>query len=122
MVCWRVNITCEQSSMIHLKVLKAKGPRITSTKNLRPISQRPQTKYVLDGLKQVLASRPKLPYRMTIHSDQGVQYQSKAYCHTLKQHRVVQSMSRKGNCHDNAPREAQPGQNCFVGTNESNSR
>lgn len=49
------------------------------------ISQRPQIKYVLEGLKQVLAIRPKLPYRMTIHSDQGIQYQSKAYCQTLKQ-------------------------------------
>lgn len=48
------------------------------------ISQRSQTKYVLEGLKQVMAARPKLPYRMTIHSDQGIQYQSKAYCQALK--------------------------------------
>ncbi|PXY84840.1 IS3 family transposase [Lactobacillus melliventris] len=70
------------------------------------ISQRPQTKYVLDGLKQVLAIRPKLPYRMTIHSDQGIQYQSKAYCQTLKQHHVFQSMSRRATCHDNAACES----------------
>ena len=65
------------------------------------ISQRPQIKYVLEGLKQVLAIRPKLPYRMTIHSDQGIQYQSKAYCQTLKQHHVFQSMSRRAACPDN---------------------
>lgn len=33
------------------------------------ISQQPQTKYVLEGLKQVIAARPKLPYRKTIHID-----------------------------------------------------
>lgn len=65
------------------------------------ISQRPQTKYVLEGLKQVLTIRPKLPYRMTIYSDQGIQYQSKAYCQTLKQHHVFQSVSRRATCHDN---------------------
>ena len=70
------------------------------------ISQRPQTKYVLDGFKQVLAIRPKLPYPMTIHSDQVIQYQSKAYCQTLKQHYVFQSMSRRATCHDNAACES----------------
>ncbi|BDR61171.1 hypothetical protein KIM322_14320 [Lactobacillus xylocopicola] len=53
-----------------------------------------------------LVSRPKLPYRMTIHSDQGIQYQSKAYCQTLKQHHVFQSMSRRATCHDNAACES----------------
>jgi len=33
-----------------------------------------------------------------IHSDQGWQYQMKEYQHTLKQHGMTQSMSRKGNC------------------------
>lgn len=65
------------------------------------ISQRPQTKYVLEELKHVMAARPKLPYRMTIHSDQGIQYQSKAYCQALKQHHVFPSMSRRATCHDN---------------------
>ena len=49
---------------------------------------------------------PKLPYRMTIHSDQGIQYQSKAYCQTLKQHHVFQSMSRRATCYDNAACES----------------
>ena len=50
------------------------------------ISQRLQTKYILNGLKRVLAIQPKLPYRMTIQSNQGIQYQFKAYCQTLKPH------------------------------------
>lgn len=37
-----------------------------------------------------------------IHSDQGWHYQMKQYRHALKEHGITQSMSRKGNCYDNA--------------------
>lgn len=37
-----------------------------------------------------------------IHSDQGWHYQMKEYHHTLKKRGITQSMSRKGNCYDNA--------------------
>lgn len=37
-----------------------------------------------------------------LHSDQGWHYQMKQYDHVLKQHGIRQSMSRKGNCLDNA--------------------
>lgn len=37
-----------------------------------------------------------------LHSDQGWHYQMKQYSYTLKQHGITQSMSRKGNCLDNA--------------------
>jgi transposase InsO family protein len=40
------------------------------------------------------------------HSDQGSQYTSAAYQRLLVQHRVVCSMSRRGNCWDNAPVES----------------
>lgn len=40
-----------------------------------------------------------------IHSDQGWQYQMAAYRQTLKDNALVQSMSRKGNCLDNAVME-----------------
>ena len=70
------------------------------------ISQWQQTKYILEGFKQVMAVRPKLPYRMTIHSDQGIQYQSKAYWQALKQYHVFQSMSRQATCQDNASCES----------------
>ena len=38
-----------------------------------------------------------------IHSDQGCHYTSKAFIQKLKDNDFVQSMSRKGNCWDNAP-------------------
>jgi transposase InsO family protein len=39
------------------------------------------------------------------HSDRGSQYASHAYQALLKQHGMICSMSRKGNCWDNAPVE-----------------
>ncbi len=41
----------------------------------------------------------------TLHSDQGWHYQMKQYQHALKERGITQSMSRKGNCLDNAVME-----------------
>lgn len=38
-----------------------------------------------------------------VHSDQGCHYTSNAFIQKLKDTSFVQSMSRKGNCWDNAP-------------------
>ena len=51
--------------------------------------------------------------RPILHSHQGWQYQMPVYSRRLKQHRVRQSMSRKGNCLDNATMES------FFGTLKS---
>lgn len=40
--------------------------------------------------------------QLLIHSDQGWHYQMKQYRQTLADHNITQSMSRKGNCFDNA--------------------
>lgn len=40
-----------------------------------------------------------------MHSDQGWQYQHSSYQKTLKNHAIIQSMSRKGNCLDNSVME-----------------
>jgi len=41
-----------------------------------------------------------------LHSDQGWQYRMSQYKATLHERGMVQSMSRKGNCHDNAAMES----------------
>lgn len=41
-----------------------------------------------------------------LHSDQGVLYRTQAYRAKLAEKGIVQSMSRKGNCWDNAPMES----------------
>ena len=45
----------------------------------------------------------KFPYvkGLILHSDQGWQYQHEYFKTTLKEHGIIQSMSRKGNCYDN---------------------
>ena len=42
---------------------------------------------------------------LILHSDQGWQYQHKQYQRMLRRKRLRQSMSRKGNCLDNAVME-----------------
>ena len=41
-----------------------------------------------------------------IHSDQGIQYTSPKFQKLLKKYKLGQSMSRRGNCWDNAPQES----------------
>lgn len=41
-----------------------------------------------------------------IHSDQGVHYTSPKFHELLKKYNICQSMSRRGNCWDNAPQES----------------
>ena len=43
--------------------------------------------------------------RRTFHSDQRWAYQMKSYTNRLKEERIFQSMSRKGNCLDNSVME-----------------
>ena len=43
---------------------------------------------------------------LLVHSDQGVQYASKEYQTILTENGFICSMSRKGNCYDNAPMES----------------
>ena len=60
-----------------------------------------QTREMLKGLFD------KLPQdaRPILHSDQGWQYQMKEFQRQLKEHNIIQSMSRKGNCLDNSVME-----------------
>lgn len=50
-----------------------------------------------------------LPPECVLHSDQGVHYTSNQYQNFLKDHGIKQSMSRRGNCWDNAPQESRFG-------------
>lgn len=60
-----------------------------------------QTREMLKGLFEILPSEA----RPIIHSDQGWQYQMKEFQSCLQENCITQSMSRKGNCLDNAAME-----------------
>ncbi len=55
-------------------------------------------------LNAVWKRKPK--DRVLIHSDQGSQFSSAEWCKFLSSHNIERSMSRRGNCHDNAVAES----------------
>ncbi len=64
-----------------------------------------ETSVCLDALEQALRSRER-PMDTLHHSDRGCQYTSRAHRKALADAGFVQSMSRKGNCWDNAVAES----------------
>lgn len=69
------------------------------------LSKQPTYSAISSALTQALEITSDCLYRRTFHSDQGWAYQLPGYVFTLKSHQVIQSMSRKGNCHDNSVME-----------------
>jgi transposase InsO family protein len=65
------------------------------------LTERPVFNQVVMMLKKAFKKIPNNT-NLTLHSDQGWQYQMKQYQHLLKEKGIMQSMSRKGNCLDNA--------------------
>ena len=65
------------------------------------ISDRPVLSMVTTMLNEAFAKIPD-GTNLILHSDQGWQYQHKQYQQMLREKGVRQSMSRKGNCLDNA--------------------
>jgi transposase InsO family protein len=65
------------------------------------ISDKPVLSMVTIMLERAFTTIPD-DTKLILHSDQGWQYQHKAYQQALKAKGIRQSMSRKGNCLDNA--------------------
>ncbi|PYB72250.1 IS3 family transposase [Pseudomonas soli] len=76
------------------------------------INRRPEFKMVSAMLEQAF-ERLNPGDKPVLHSDQGWQYQQPTYRHMLAGKNIEQSMSRKGNCLDNAAMES------FFGTLKS---
>jgi transposase InsO family protein len=68
------------------------------------LSERPTFHQTVDMLKKAFEKIPDDTH-LILHSDQGWQYQMRRYQYLLEQKGVIQSMSRKGNCLDNAVME-----------------
>ena len=66
-------------------------------------AEKPNEKWATDVIEFALCNRKiKEAKGIILHSDQGWQYQNKRYQRLLKEKGIIQSMSRKGNCLDNA--------------------
>ena len=64
------------------------------------LSLRPNLEQIHRMLEKAFKKFPSVE-GLIFHSDQGWQYQHEYFRNTLKEHGIVQSMSRKGNCIDN---------------------
>jgi transposase InsO family protein len=69
------------------------------------MSAKPDQHLALEALQMALVSRR--PHQgLMHHTDQGATYTSVAYQQRLAEHGIAASMSRKGNCYDNAVAES----------------
>lgn len=69
------------------------------------MSKRINGQLVHDALDMAINQR-ETNQGMLVHSDQGSQYTAQSYREKLREHGMVCSMSRKGECHDNAVAES----------------
>ena len=67
-------------------------------------STTPDSHLTVQALRMAYEGRGK-PKRLLFHSDQGCHYTSQMYRQQLWSYQITQSMSRRGNCWDNAPME-----------------
>ncbi len=68
------------------------------------LAERPDAKLAVKALQMAYEQRG-CPKGVMFHSDQGSQYASRLFRQRLWRYRMNQSMSRRGNCWDNAPME-----------------
>ena len=71
------------------------------------VSQSLKVDFVIATVDQLVAEHGStLDNETIVHSDKGCHYTSYAFIQKLKDEKFVQSMSRRGNCWDNAPQES----------------
>ncbi len=69
------------------------------------MSERMTTKLVADALTMAIWRR-KMPTGVIVHSDRGSQYCAHVYQRLLQNNQMICSMSKKGDCYDNAAMES----------------
>ena len=100
---WTANITCiwTVEGRLYLAVVIDLLTREAMGWSIKP---RITTDIVMDALTMAWFRRKPAPGLMH-HSDRGSQYADHAFQARLREYGMVCSLSRKGNCWDNAPTE-----------------
>jgi putative transposase len=80
---------------VFLDVFTRKIVGFSSADNMR-------TELILEALKMALGRQVVQAGQLISHSDRGSQYASESYRDELNSNGIIASMSRKGNCYDNA--------------------
>jgi transposase InsO family protein len=71
------------------------------------LSRSMEEEFVLETIEQLMSKHGfSMNAKTLIHSDQGPHYTSVRFIDLLKDKKLRQSMSRRGNCWDNAPKES----------------
>lgn len=71
------------------------------------LSESLEVDFVLETVNQLIKKHGiSLSTKTLVHSDQGCHYTSYSFIQILKDKKLRQSMSRRGNCWDNAPQES----------------
>ena len=102
------------TDITELKFAYGQKAYLSAVKDLRTkeivsydLQTKPTIKLALSRLPQVLAQKPlHIRKKVIVHSDQGFQYTSHQFREIFERLGVQLSMSRKGNCLDNAPIES----------------
>jgi putative transposase len=91
-----------KEGFLYLAVVMDMFSRMPVGYNMQNYSRAP---LVVDAFRKAIQTRG-IPNELIFHSDQGTQYGSDEFKKILNKYGVTQSMSRKGNCYDNAPMES----------------
>ncbi len=97
---WMADITfiATRSGWLYLAVLIDLYSRLVVGWSMK---ERPTQEWVSEALLMAIEQRQPTA-GLIHHSDQGLQYCTNQYVELLKRHGIMRSMSRKGNCYDNA--------------------
>lgn len=74
------------------------------------VGAKPDTELAREARRRALALRQPEPGRLLFHSDRGGEFTSTAFSKDMERAGARRSLSRTGECHDNAPAES------FLGT------
>jgi putative transposase len=91
-----------KEGFLYLAVVMDMFSRMPVGYNMQNYSRAP---LVVEAFRKAIETRG-IPNELIFHSDQGTQYGSDEFKQMLNKYGVIQSMSRKGNCYDNAPMES----------------
>lgn len=102
--CWVTDITYIQTlrGWLYLVViLDLFSRKVVGWATAKRLTHR----FVVEATQNAIQNR-RPSKGLILHSDRGVQYASKNYRDLLRKNKILCSMSRKGNCWDNAPAES----------------
>ena len=99
MVCDITELKAKDGSKVYLEIIKDLATNQILTWE---IGTHPTLEFSLKPLRKLIGLLPHTGYQLTLHTDQGWQYQHRAWRVLLKHGRIRQSMSHRATCLDNA--------------------